>query len=278
NMYVTADTVSLTLYECEMGATALNPIASFFVQNVGGDSPMPFQITGESDYFTVQVLNWTAPASVTLQSQYLDLPLGVYWDTLIFYAQNSIVQYDTVYVKYEVIAGTTQPKIWVSNYSFVIPSQEGSGPQPNVGMSIRNAFGGCMPWYVVENIPWMYPGDTSGINPASFEMGVDPAGFTLGEYPDSFYVYAPTASNSPGKVRMRLQMWRFHGDNDWNGEVNVLDLVYLVDYLFQAGPQPRPARIVGDLTCNKQVDVQDLTYFVAYLFQQGPIPCGNPYK
>ncbi len=277
-MAVGADTATLTVYECEMGANVLNPSTSFYVTNIGGDDPMPFQITGSSDYFSLQVLNNTAPASVTLKSNYLGLPLGVYWDTLVFYAQNSIIQYDTVYVKYEVIEGTTQPRIYVTSYNFVIPSQEGAGPIPDVGMGIRNVYGGCMPWYIVENIPWMYPRDTSGINPAALQMGIDPAGYTLGEYPDSFYVYAPTASNSPGKIRMRLKIWRFHGDNDWSGEINVTDLVYLVEYLFQDGPEPVPTRIVGDLTCNKQINVEDLTYFVNYLFQNGPIPCGNPYK
>ncbi len=276
-MYVSTDSAFFTMYECEMGANAINPSTTFYVQNIGGDDPMPFQITGQSDLFSVRSLSSIAPSVITLNSNYINLPLGVYYDTLMFYAQTSTVQYDTVYIKYEVVPGTQQPKIWVSNASYVLPAQEGSGPIPNAAMGIRNVYGGCMPWYVVENIPWMYPPDTSGINPAAFIMGINTAGYTVGEYVDSFFVYAPTASNSPGKVRMRLQMWRFHGDNDWSGEINISDLTYLVRYIFQDGPEPKPEYIVGDLTCNHRIDVADLTYLVKYLFEEGPIPCGNPY-
>ena len=277
-MSIPTDTAVLTLYECEMGVRAQNPATTFSVINSGGDDPMTFQITGESDLFSIQVLSYTAPSNITLLANYLDLPLGDYYDTLIFYAEKSIPAYDTVIVHYEVIEATETPKIWVSNYSYTIPAQENGGPIPSVAFQIRNENGGCMPWSIEEDIPWMFPEDTAGLNPASLALGINPAGYTLGEYPDSFTVIAPTASNSPGKVRMRLQVWRFHGDCDWNGRININDMTYLVAYLFKSGPLPRPTRFVGDLNCNKFININDLTYFVDYFFKDGPIPCGNPYK
>ena len=89
---------------------------------------------------------------------------------------------------------------------------------------------------------------------------------------------APSASNSPRKVDLLLRVWRFHGDLDYDAIICVVDLVYMVDFLFNYGPAPKPELVVGDLNCNHAVNVVDLTYFVEYLFFNGPIPCGNPYK
>ncbi len=277
-MAVSPDTVRLTLYECEMGTRGQNPAANFIIQNIGGDDPMPFIVNWESDLFELTQLTSTAPATVSLMANYLDLPLGVYLDTIVVYSYKSITPIDTVIVKYSVIAGTQTPKIWVSNFTYTIPAQENQGPLPDMQFSIRNEWGGCMPWYIVENVPWLFPEDTAGVNPASLRIGLNPDGVPFGEYPDSFIVYAPTASNSPGTIRVRLQIWRFHGDNDWDAQIDVSDLTYLVRYLFTYGPEPRPTRFVGDMDCNKFVNVSDLTYFVDYMFNEGPIPCLNPYK
>ena len=80
-------------------------------------------------------------------------------------------------------------------------------------------------------------------------------------------------------MRLLLQVWRFHGDWDYNKEINVHDLVMMVDYLFAGDnrPGPKPELVVGDLNCDHRINVADVTYFVDYLFVNGPIPCGNPY-
>jgi len=62
-----------------------------------------------------------------------------------------------------------------------------------------------------------------------------------------------------------------------NGAVNVVDVTYLVNYLFKGGPPPIPVLIVGNVNCTPgpgfNVNVVDLTYLVNYLFRGGPIPC-----
>jgi len=198
-MIVTADTVRLTLYECEMGIRNLPPVGGFIVDNAGGDDPMEFVLGWESELFDISTLSNVAPATVSVQANFLNLPIGVYYDTIVVTARKSTNPADTVIVKYSVIPPTQQPKIWVSNSSFVVPAQENSGPLPDIGMAIHNEFGGCMPWYIVENVPWLFPSDTSGINPASLIFGVNSDGFLFGEYPDSIKLYAPSASNSPAQ-------------------------------------------------------------------------------
>ncbi len=60
-------------------------------------------------------------------------------------------------------------------------------------------------------------------------------------------------------------------DNDSEDIINILDLTYLVDYMFKQGPE-----IVcieeADLTLDCVIDISDLTYIIDYMFRAGPPP------
>lgn len=65
-------------------------------------------------------------------------------------------------------------------------------------------------------------------------------------------------------------------DGDQAEEINVADLVYLVTYMFQDGPEPpspEEADINGDFT---GPDIADLVYLATYMFQNGPPPVACP--
>ena len=62
-------------------------------------------------------------------------------------------------------------------------------------------------------------------------------------------------------------------DVNTSGEVNIVDAVYLVNYLFKSGAAPLPVPIVGDATCDSNVDINDVIYLINYLFKGGPAPC-----
>ncbi len=76
-------------------------------------------------------------------------------------------------------------------------------------------------------------------------------------------------------VAARTVMYR--GDLDFNGEIRVDDLTYMVSFLFSSGPEPQPVYESGDYTCDAEVNVSDLTQLVAFLFQGGSPPLCNPY-
>jgi hypothetical protein len=59
--------------------------------------------------------------------------------------------------------------------------------------------------------------------------------------------------------------------------LDVSDLVYLVQYLFQGGPEPEPYADQGDVNANRIVNVEDVVYLLNYVFhQKGGPPIDYP--
>jgi hypothetical protein len=54
--------------------------------------------------------------------------------------------------------------------------------------------------------------------------------------------------------------------------IDIADLVYLVDYMFNEGPEP-PCFEEADMNCDGQIDIADLVHLVDYMFTGGPPPC-----
>jgi len=61
------------------------------------------------------------------------------------------------------------------------------------------------------------------------------------------------------------------GNADGIDEVDIEDVVYLITYLFQGGPEPQPIRS-GDVDGVKGIDIDDVVYLIMYLYQSGPTP------
>ncbi len=63
-------------------------------------------------------------------------------------------------------------------------------------------------------------------------------------------------------------------DNDPSGELDIADLVYLVDYMFEDGPEP-PCMRQADVIEDWSIDIADLVFLVDYMFNGGPAapPC-----
>ncbi len=273
------DTVSLQVFECQQGSVDL-PFVQFQVLNQGFDNPMEFTLSTSSDFFTLDRLNGEAPDIFTLFALDAGRPVGTYYDTIIASAVGSINKFDTLYVKYDVVPGTVPFTLLLDRFQLVVPYQEESGPQSESGVSMYRPAGGCANWKITENVDWIFPDDPdSGSVPADFKIIIDAPGYVFGEYPDTMIVTSPGASNSPIKVPVKLRVWRFHGDLNYDLSLDIADLTQYVFFLFMYDPiwNPQPTLLVADLNCDDSIDIADLTYMVEYLFVGGPIPCGNPY-
>ena len=61
-----------------------------------------------------------------------------------------------------------------------------------------------------------------------------------------------------------------YGDANADGVVTVGDVVYLVRYLYRAGPPPDPPS-AGDVNADCVVTVGDIIYLMNYLYREGPV-------
>ncbi|MBD3218687.1 MAG: hypothetical protein GF310_10450 [candidate division Zixibacteria bacterium] len=62
------------------------------------------------------------------------------------------------------------------------------------------------------------------------------------------------------------------GDVNNDDNINVSDIIYLINYIFNGGDAPNPFEI-GDVNCNGSINVTDVVYMTNYIFMQGPAPC-----
>jgi len=62
------------------------------------------------------------------------------------------------------------------------------------------------------------------------------------------------------------------GDANTDGEINISDAVYVLNYLFVGGPAPEPMEL-GDANCDSKVNLTDIIYMINYVFRDGYDPC-----
>jgi hypothetical protein len=84
----------------------------------------------------------------------------------------------------------------------------------------------------------------------------------------------PDPGDSPWPVDAELtvvQSAYLCGDANGDGEVNIADGVFIINYVFKGGPAPDPL-CQGDANGDDGVDVADAVYLIKYVFKDGPPP------
>jgi hypothetical protein len=61
------------------------------------------------------------------------------------------------------------------------------------------------------------------------------------------------------------------GDANDDGQINVADAVYVINFVFKGGAPPVPYA-AGDANCDTQVNVGDAVYLINFVFKGGPTP------
>src|SRR4030066_183151 len=89
-------------------------------------------------------------------------------------------------------------------------------------------------------------------------------GWSLGTvWPDNDYAtikYFPCTSATPKT-----------GDANGDGEVNLADIIFKIDYIFKAGPKPNPS-CRADVNADGNLLLTDIVYLINFLFKSGSTP------
>jgi len=114
---------------------------------------------------------------------------------------------------------------------------------------------------------------SSGLNQTAL-VGLSEAGCRALSYVNGGDIASHVVSDSTA-VRFYYtdRVWVRSGNIDGQGELDISDLVWLVDYMFSGGPEPVPYES-GDVDCSGgPIDIADLVDLVDYMFNDGPEPC-----
>ncbi|UCD17164.1 MAG: S8 family serine peptidase [Candidatus Zixiibacteriota bacterium] len=64
------------------------------------------------------------------------------------------------------------------------------------------------------------------------------------------------------------------GDANNDGAINLLDITYIIAYLYKSGPPPHPSALLADADCDGKINILDITHIIEYVYKepQGPPP------
>ncbi len=133
-----------------------------------------------------------------------------------------------------------------------------------VKQTLTGTYDGIADGPVSWNVDWTAPSIDAGIV-TFYASGnaADGNGNSSGDY-----VYTASAISDPEPAPFVC------GDPNADGDINIGDGVYIINYVFKGGPAPQPLES-GDATCDGNVNVGDGVYIVNFIFSGGPAPCTN---
>jgi hypothetical protein len=177
----------------------------------------------------------------------------------------------------------TQPQFYGANYNFMIRAEVRYPDQPEITITTT-----AIPEGTTGN-----PYDESlevegGTPPYSWELtagtlpdglALDPSNGKIAGIPAAAGVFnfsvRATDSGDPALSDVQHLSAAFTfvcGDVNSDGQVNVADAVFVINYVFKGGPAPAVPD-AADANCDGNVDVGDAVYLINYVFSGGPPPC-----
>jgi hypothetical protein len=88
---------------------------------------------------------------------------------------------------------------------------------------------------------------------------------------DSITVCVTEPDFEPYKYKITSERL-IRGDVNYDKNIDVSDVVYLINYLYKGGDPPVPILEIGDCNCDNIVEVGDIVYLITYLYRSGSEP------
>ncbi|KPL03955.1 MAG: hypothetical protein AMJ90_02540 [candidate division Zixibacteria bacterium SM23_73_2] len=111
-------------------------------------------------------------------------------------------------------------------------------------------------------------------------VDLDETSYTLPELDyGTVYLWKVKANDTNTEGSWSVQsLWSFYvpsciqGDVNGDTKIEVADAIYLANYLFKGGPEPKPIIACGDVDCNDKVEIADAIWIANYLFKGWVFP------
>ena len=84
-------------------------------------------------------------------------------------------------------------------------------------------------------------------------------------------IAGPVLDFEPSHVNGSIMLEFVCGDASYDGIVNLLDITYLINYLYRGGPEPIPYNS-GNVNDDATINILDVTYLINYLYRSGAAP------
>jgi len=172
----------------------------------------------------------------------------------------------------------------VTNYSLLTPTDAVDPDVPSVTVDWQsNVTLSVAPLQIVPNtifMEWYVDGSLAVSGNSS--LLIDAAAFDTGQHIVDVHVTDTSSMvrTDPTSLLTASNTWTVQvqpppykiGDANFDGVVTSADVIFLVNYVFKAGPPPSPFEIAGDLDCSGVITSGDIIDLVNYVFRGGPPP------
>ncbi len=119
----------------------------------------------------------------------------------------------------------------------------------------------------------VFPAGTPTLG-ATFTIGITFDG--LGEIKSPSPILVPDPGSSYTNNYMVEYKGHFmHGDANRSLTLNILDISYMINFIYRHGPEPIPSREAANANCDPDgiINILDVTYLLNFLYKGGPAPC-----
>lgn len=96
---------------------------------------------------------------------------------------------------------------------------------------------------------------------------------------DSLYFVTATANDATGRTEMTSALVQYscfiysQGDYNGDGNVNVGDALYLLDFIYKGASPPVGGAARADANCDGNIDISDIVTIIKHVYGVGPAPC-----
>ncbi|MFH2036836.1 MAG: DUF1028 domain-containing protein [Candidatus Zixiibacteriota bacterium] len=132
---------------------------------------------------------------------------------------------------------------------------------------------GQLPIYGIESVEYTING-IAALSALTENGGGAYSGFIYAPVdPENDTVTVTVTANEVATVLNQKAVINFYmiGDVNDSKTINIIDITYLIAYLYKSGQEPSPVES-GDVNASETINILDITYLIALLYKSGPEP------